>query len=46
MITVSTVGYGDFTPSTPSGMIVTMIILIVTIIMVPAMVSELLGLIL
>jgi hypothetical protein len=46
MITVSTVGYGDFSPFSSIGMIVTMLILIVTIIMVPAMVTELLNLIL
>lgn len=46
MITVSTVGYGDYSPATSFGQLVTMLILIVTIIMVPAMVSELLSLIL
>ena len=46
MITVSTVGYGDYSPYTSFGQIVTMLILIVTIIMVPAMVTELLSLIL
>lgn len=46
MITVSTVGYGDYAPYTAFGQIVTMLILIVTIIMVPAMVTELLSLIL
>ena len=46
MITVATVGYGDYAPFTNFGMIITMIVLIITIIMVPTMVSDLLRLIL
>ena len=46
MITVSTTGYGDFCPTTQFGMLITMLVLIVTIIMVPTMVSGLLRLIL
>ena len=41
MITVSTVGYGDFSPVTSFGMIITMVVLIITIVMVPTTLADL-----